>query len=42
MNPILETLALLATFVGAVLFLLRKRIWKKHSAKNCGDGNCKC
>ncbi|HCL07526.1 MAG TPA: FeoB-associated Cys-rich membrane protein [Flavobacteriaceae bacterium] len=42
MNPTLEAIVLFAAFITAVLFLLRKRIWKRSSAKNCGDGDCKC
>ena len=42
MDPTLETSILVCALIGAVVFLFRKKIWKKKGANNCKDGNCNC
>jgi uncharacterized membrane protein len=42
MNPILETIILFGALIAAILFIFRKRIWKKSKDGDCGNGNCKC
>jgi len=42
MNTLIQNILAFSAIGVAVLFLIRKFLWKKKSKKSCGNDDCGC